>query len=216
MVKPAGRQEWFRRRMLGGIEMRRRTFDALMVVAGLILTAVLLVAGGLLTWGHNFVSSEVHSQLAAQKIVFPPASSDAIKSLPKADARAMTVYAGQEMTTGAQAQTYADHFIAVHLREIGGGLTYSQLSAKALADPKNTALADQVAAVFKGTTLRGMLLNAYGFWQMGQIVWIGAIAAFAGAALMLVLSLLGAWHLRRVPETAEVFSKVSHSAVQTA
>jgi hypothetical protein len=128
----------------------------------------------------------------------------------------MTVYAGQVMSSGAQAQTYADHFIAVHLREIGGGLTYSQLSAKALADPKNTALADQVATVFKGTTLRGMLLTAFGFWQMGQIAWIAAIVSFAGAALMLILSLLGAWHLRRIPETAEVFSKVSHPAVQTA
>jgi len=197
--------------------MRRRTFDALMVFAGLALTAVLLVAGGLLAWGHSFVSSEVRSQLAAQKIVFPPAASGAVKALPKADAAAMRVYAGQEMTTGAQAQAYADHFIAVHLGEIGGGLTYSQLSAKAMADPKNAALADQVATVFKGTTLRGMLLNAYGFWKMGQIAFIGAIAAFAGAALLLILSLFGVAHLRRVPETAEVLPRVTHAAqVQTA
>jgi hypothetical protein len=202
--------------MQGGIEMRRRTFDALMVFAGLALTAILLVAGGLLTWGHAFVNNEVHSQLAAQKIVFPPAGSPSIKALPRADAAAITAYAGQTMTTGAQAQAYADHFIAVHVREIGGGLTYSQLSAKAMAAPTNTKLADQVATVFKGETLRGMLLNAYGFWKMGQIVWIGAIAAFAGAALLLILSLLGVAHLRRVPETAEVFPKVTHTAtVQT-
>jgi hypothetical protein len=192
--------------------MRRRTFDALMVYAGLALTAILIVAGGLLAWGHAFVNTDVHSQLAAQKIVFPAANNQEIKALPKADAAAMKVYAGQTMTTGAQAQTYADHFIAVHLREIGGGLTYSQLSAKAMADPKNAALAGQVEAVFKGTTLRGMLLNAYGFWKIGQIVWIGAIVAFAGAALLLILSLLGVWHLRRVPETADVLPKVTHAA----
>jgi hypothetical protein len=192
--------------------MRRKTFDALMTVAGLALAAVLLVAGVLLAWGHSFVTDQVHSQLVAQKIVFPPANSDSIKSLPAADATAMKVYAGQTMTTGAQAQTYADHFIAVHLREIGGGLTYSQLSAKALADPNNTELAGQVATVFKGETLRGLLLNAYGFWKMGQIVWIGAIVSFAGAALLLILSLFGIWHLRRAPETAEVFPKVSHDA----
>ena len=197
--------------------MRRRTFDALVVAVGLALAAVLLVAGGLLAWGHAFVSDQVRTQLVEQKIVFPPANSDSIKSLPKADAAAMKVYAGQMMTTGAQAQTYADHFIAVHLREIGGGLTYSQLSAKAMADPKNEALAGQVATVFKGTTLRGMLLNAYGFWQMGQIMWIGAIVSFAGAALLLILSGAGAVHLRRVPEAAEVFPKVSHPAeVRTA
>ena len=79
--------------------MRRRTFDALMVFAGLALTAVLLVAGGLLAWGHSFVSSEVRSQLAAQKIMFPPAASGAVKALPKADAAAMRVYAGQLLRT---------------------------------------------------------------------------------------------------------------------
>ena len=190
--------------------MRRRTFDALMVFAGLALAAVLLVAGGLLTWGHAFTSNEVHSQLAAQKIVFPAANSPAIKALPKADAAAMRVYAGQEMTTGAQAQAYADHFIKVHLGEIGKGLTYSQLSAKAMAQPKNAALAGEVETVFKGTTLRGMLLNAYGFWQMGQLALFGAIASFAGAALLLILSLFGVWHLRRAPETAEVFPGIAH------
>ena len=189
--------------------MRRRTFDALMVFAGLALAAVLLVAGALLTWGHVFTANQVHSQLAAQKIVFPVASSPAIKALPKADAAAMKVYAGQMMTTGAQAQTYADHFIKVHLGEIGQGQTYSQLSAKAMAQPKNTALAGQVETIFKGTTLRGMLLNAYGFWQMGQLALYGAIAAFAAAALMLILSLFGVWHLSRAPESAEVFPRIS-------
>src|SRR5689334_11788389 len=136
--------------MEGGIEMRRRTFDALAVVAGLLLAAVLAVAGGLLTRGHSFVTSEVQTQLAAQKIVFPPAGSPAIKELPAADAAAMSQYAGQLMTTGAQAQTYADHFIAVHLVHIGGGKTYAQLATASLAQPKNTALAGQVQTVFRG------------------------------------------------------------------
>ncbi|HEX9066409.1 MAG TPA: hypothetical protein VF843_14975 [Streptosporangiaceae bacterium] len=190
--------------------MRRRTFDALMVFAGLALAAVLLVAGALMTWGHVFTSNEVHSQLAAQKIVFPAANSPEIKALPKADAAAMRVYAGQLMTTGAQAQVYADHFIKVHLGEIGKGQTYSQLSGKLMADPKNAALAGEVETIFKGTTLRGMLLNAYGFWQMGQIALIGAVVSFIGAGLLLVLSLFGVWHLRRAPETAEVLPKISH------
>lgn len=197
--------------------MRRRTFDALMVVAGLALTAILVVAGVLLLWGNSFANSQVRSQLAAQKIVFPTTSNAEFKALPKSDQAAMKVYAGQEMLTGAQAQTYADHFIAVHLGEIGGGLTYSQLSAKSMAQPNNAKLAGQVATVFKGTTLRSMLLTAYAFWKLGEIALISAIVSFIGAAIMLVLSLAGVWHLRRVPEDAEVFSKVSHQAtVQTA
>jgi len=189
--------------------MRRRTFDAVATVAGLVLAVVLAIGGGLLLWGHSVVSSDVHSQLAAQKIVFPAAGSPEIKALPAADATAMKAYSGQLMATGAQAQTYADHFIAVHLREIGGGKTYSQLSAEAMAQPKNTALATQVATIFKGTTLRGMLLNAYGWWQMGQIMLISAIVAFGAAALFLILSGLGLWHLRRTAPEAEVFPKVA-------
>jgi hypothetical protein len=189
--------------------MRRRTFDALATTAGLVIAAVLLVAGGLLLWGHNFVTDQVYTQLAAQKIYFPPAGSAPIKALPSTDAKAMTAYAGQLMTTGAQAQTYADHFIAVHLREIGGGKTYAQLATASLAQPKNAALAAQVQTVFRGETLRGLLLNAYGFWQMGQIMLIGAIVSFVGAAVLLILAGLGFAHLRRAAPESEVFPKLA-------
>jgi hypothetical protein len=187
--------------------MRRRTFDALATMAGLVLAVVLAIGGGLLLWGHSVISTDVHNQLAAQKIVFPPANSAPIKELPAADAAAMNKYGGQEMTTGAQAETYADHFIAVHLVGIGGGKTYSQLSAAALAAPKNTALAEQVQTMFRGTTLRGMLLNAYGWWQVGQIMLISAIVAFCGGGLFLLLSGFGFWHLRRTTPQTEIFSK---------
>ncbi len=197
--------------------MRRRTFDAIMTAAGLAIAAVLIVAGALLTWGHSFVTSDVHSQLAAQKIVFPAANSQEITALPKADATAMKQYAGQLMTTGAQAEVWADHFIAVHLKEIGGGQTYSQLSAKSMANPKNATLAGEVQTVFRGETLRGLLLNAYGFWKMGQIMLIGAFVAFGAAALMLILSVLGIVHLRRVAPEKEVLPKLAaHPVVQTA
>jgi hypothetical protein len=170
----------------------------------------------LLLWGHNFVSDQVHTQLAAQKIIFPPAGSEAIKSLPAADARAMTTYAGQLMTNGAQAQAYADHFIAVHLREIGGGKTYSQLATASLAQPKNAALAAQVQTIFRGETLRGLLLNAYGWWQMAQIMLIGAIVAFIAAAALLILSLFGIAHRRHVPAGEEVFGGRAAPAQETA
>jgi len=189
--------------------MRRRTFDALVSAAGLVLAAVLLIGGGLLLWGHSFVTNEVHSQLAAQKIVFPTTGSPELKALPASDAAAMSHYAGQLMTTGAQAETYADHFIAVHLVKIGGGKTYSQLSAASLAAPTNAALAAQVQSVFRGETLRSMLLNAYGFWKMGQIMLIAAIVAFTGAAVLLVLSIIGFVHMGRAAPESEVFPKLA-------
>jgi hypothetical protein len=189
--------------------MRRRTFDALASVAGLLLAVVLAIGGGLLLWGHSFVNGQVHNQLAAQKIVFPSTGNPEFKALPKADANAMRPYGGQLMTNGAQAATYADHFIAVHLREMGGGKTYSQLSLASMQQPKNTKLAGLVETVFKGTTLRGMLLNAYGFWEMAQIMFIASIVAFASAGLFLILSVLGFAHLRRAGPEAEVLPKVA-------
>ena len=196
--------------------MRRKTFDALVSVGGLVLAAVLLVAGVLLLWGHSYANDQVTGQLSAQKIVFPAKASPEFKALPAADQAAMGAYAGQVMTTGAQAKAYADHFIAVHLAEMGQGKTYSQLSAASLAQPKNTALAGLVQTVFRGTTLRSMLLEAYGFWQIGQIALFGAIASFIGAGLLLILSILGLVHERRVPAETEVLAKTVRTTTVTA
>ena len=184
--------------------MRRRTFDALASVAGLVLAAVLLAAGGLALWGHTFVDSQVSAQLSAQKIVFPTKGNPEFKALPPADAAAMGQYAGQLMTTGAQAKVYADNFIAFHLSKMGG--TYAALSAKSLAQPNNAKLAALVDTVFKGTTLRGMLLNAYAFWQMGVIALWAAVVSFIGAGLLIILSVLGFVHARWAGKDAEILT----------
>ncbi len=171
--------------------MRRRAFDRLVSITGLFLAVILIVAGALLTWAHNFVDNEVSTQLSSQQIFFPAQGSPATAG---AEFAPMRKYAGQQLRTGAQAETYADHFIAIHLKEIGGGKTYAQLSAAAQADPTNVQLAATVDTVFKGETLRGLLLNAYAFGTMGRIAGIAALAAFIGAAVMLLLGLLGLWH----------------------
>ena len=181
--------------------MRRRAFDGLASVAGLVLAAVLVVAGGLALWGHNFVDSQVGSQLAAQKIVFPTKSNPEFKALPAADAAAMGQYAGQPMTTGEEAKVYADNFIAFHLSKMGG--TYSQLSAASVAQPNNAKLAALVNTVFKGTTLRAMLLNAYGWWKVSQITYIAAICAFVLAGLSAVGAGAGFARSRRVGPAAK-------------
>ena len=184
--------------------MRRKSFDIILTSVGAVLTAVLVIGGVLLMWGYSFANTNVHNQLAAQQIYFPAAGSQALAS-PQIGPY-LNKYAGQQLTTGAQAEAYADHFIAVHLSEVAGGKTYAQVSALAQADPTNTALQGQVNTLFKGETLRGMLLNAYAFWQLGQIALYSAIVVFAGAFLMLILTVLGFLHLRRVPVGQEVFT----------
>ena len=120
-------------------------------------------------------------------------------------------HAGHKLTTGAQAETCANHFIGVHLQQIGGGKTYSELSAAAIALPKGsaayTATEAKVQTVFMGTTLRSMLLNACGWWQVGQIALIALIAPIASFGLAFVTLLLsgaGLWHPRRVTAHEEI------------
>ncbi len=191
--------------------MKRRTFDMLLTAGGAVVVVVLLVAGALGMWGYSFANSNVHSQLSEQQITFPPAAAFAH---PKAGTEitpsmipSVSQYAGEQLTTGQQAEAYANDFIAVHLQEIGGGLTYAQLSAKAMALPKGSAAYDAaestVQTVFQGTTLRGLLLEAYAFWTFGQIALFASIACFALAGIMLVLMLFGLLHFRRVPADAE-------------
>ncbi len=182
--------------------MRRKSFDTVMSWAGVALAAVLLVAGGLLTWAHVFVNNQVHSQLSAQKIFFPKAGDEGLKD-PKIGPY-LSQYAGQQLTDGAQARAYADHYIAVHIEEMTGGKTYAQLSAEARANPDDAKAEAMVETTFKGETLRGLLLNAYAFWKMGQIALIAAIAAFVGAGLFAVLAALGFIHRGRVNPDEEI------------
>jgi hypothetical protein len=187
--------------------MRRKTFDALLTAGGVVVAIVLLVAGGLLSWGHNFTKDQVRSQLSQQKIFVPPAGSEAL-----ADPQIgpyLNRYAGQQVVTGTQAKAYADHFIKVHLSEMTGGQTYAQLSSKSLANPSDTKLAGQVQTVFRGETLRGLLLNAYAFDTMGTIAGIAAWASFIGAGVMLLLAALGLLHMRRTPADAEILPKLT-------
>lgn len=188
--------------------MKRKTFDMLLSAGGMVVVVVLVVAGSLLTWGSSFISSQVTSQLSAQKIFFPPASAFA-------NAKAGTEitpemkpyllqYAGMQLTTGAQAEAYADHFISIHLQEIGAGKTYAQVSTESRQQPNNAALAAQVQTLFQGTTLRGLLLSSYAFWQMGQIAGDAALAAFILAGVMLILVLFGLRHYYRSPESREI------------
>jgi hypothetical protein len=182
--------------------MRRKTFDILVTSGGLVVAIVLVVAGSLLLWGHNFANSNVRSQLAQQQISFPAQGSTELAS-PKIGPY-LNQYAGQQLLTGPQAKAYADHFIAVHLSEMPYNGVYAKVSAASMADPKNATLQSEVQTVFRGTTLRGLLLEAYAFWQMGQIALIGSIVSFVLAGVMLVLSGFGFWHLRRVDPAEEL------------
>ena len=173
--------------------MRRNSHLA--VIVGFVLSAFLFVAGGLLLWGSTYTHNMVHNQLAAQQIYFPPkaafAHPQAGTEITPSMIPSVSQYAGQQLVTGQQAESYADNFIAVHIANMTGGKTYSQLSAQAMAHPTDTKLAGLVNTVFKGEALRSILLNAYGWWKVSQITFIASIVAFGLGGLTLIASLFG-------------------------
>jgi hypothetical protein len=194
----------------GTIRLRRRTIDKLLIGMGLIAAIVFAVAGGLLMWGSNFARDYVHDELSSQKVFFPSAAE--LKDEGRTD---LVSHAGQQVTTGGEAQAYAS-FINGHLQQIGGGKTYSQIddrgAAQAVIDAKDQgasaaevaklqATADELRTqrdtLFKGETLRGLLLTSYAWATIGTIAFIAAWVAFVGAAVMAALVVAGFVHLRR-------------------
>jgi hypothetical protein len=197
------------------VNIMRATFDKVTSWAGLLLVAVLLVAGGLLTWASSFVGNQVHDQLSQQNITMPT-SQTGLAALPAADRAALNKYAGQPLTTGPQAKAYANYFIAVHLSEVAKGQTYSQVSGQYLAQCSDPAKASSTACqtlsgqrqtLFMGNTLRGLLLYGYAFATIGMIAGYAAIVAYVGAVALLLLVGFGFWHARRASHTVAVASQ---------
>jgi hypothetical protein len=198
--------------------MKRRTLDLLASAAGLLVAVILLIGGIVLSTNANFAADYVKDQLSEQKISFKPA--DQLTDAEKQQA-CLVEYAGQPLQTGKQAECYANHFIGLHLQNMAGGKTYAELgdvqtqlraeiaTAQAANDTAKVAdlqqqLADATTAretVFKGESLRGMLLTAYGFSEFGTKAAQGATVAYVGAGLMFLLALLGFWHAARTPAT---------------
>jgi hypothetical protein len=177
----------------------------------------------------SFTTTQIRDELTAQQISFP--GTDQIKAGgaldPATFSQEIRDQAGNQVTDGNQARIYANDFLGEHLKGVAGGLTYSTIGTKisaanaALAaasktDPNYATLQANVATLnaqrdtlFKGESLRSMLLNAYGWWT------IGVYTTYAGIALMIVaLGVLGALVFElfiagRKPETLKVAHKIA-------
>lgn len=167
-----------RRTVLGFVATRR--------VVEVILTVILGVGAGLLFYGSHFGLDMVHTQLAAQNITFPAAGSDKMKAAEFPD---LQRYGGQKVDTGPKAKAYANGFIGRHLVTAAGGKTYSQASAASQANPTDAKLTAQVNTLFKGETLRGLLLYAWGWSVVSTIALYAAIGALVGFVIMLLVTL---------------------------
>jgi hypothetical protein len=188
--------------------MKRKNFDKIVTAVGFGLTVFLFVAAGLLNWGASFASDSVRSQLENQNISFPAAD-----AMPTPTKDALAKWAEMPVTNGEMARDYSDLYIWEHMKAssiaaVGKPATYSEVSGMYMGlvrggstDSAEIAkLADLRQTLFMGNTLRGMLLEAYAFGTMGVIASYGAIAALVGAIVMLLLSLAGLIHIRRISD----------------
>ncbi len=198
----------------GSIKLRRRTIDLVLIGMGVIAAIVFAVAGGLLMWGSNFAEDYVHDELSSQNVVFPDAAS--LRDDGRAD---LVQFADQKVTTGDEAEAYAS-LIGTHMEGIADGQTYSEIddrgAAQAVVDAQeNGASPEEIAelqatanqlkgqrdSLFRGETLRGLLLTSFAWATIGEIAGIAAWVAFAGAAVMTALVIAGIFHLVRMHTT---------------
>jgi hypothetical protein len=197
-------------------DMKRRTLDFLFSAGGMVLALLLFVMGIVLTTNANFAKDYVHDQLGAQKITF---KTTATLTEEERKAPCLVKYAGQPLTTGKQAECYANEFIALHVRTATNDRTYAELGVPqselrtkltAATAAKDTALAadlqkqlDEISGVretaFKGETLRGLLLTSFGFSEFGRKGGQAATVAYGAAALLLLLSIAGFVHAYTTP-----------------
>lgn len=200
--------------------MKRRTLDLFFSVGGVALAALLLILSLVLKNNADFAKSYVKDQMVAQRINFTPVAGldDTEK---KADC--LVKNAGKPLASGRQAECYSNKYIAYHLSEVNGGKTYSETSGAARAargaatdaaakkDPKAeelnataTALEGKVQTLFRGETLRGLLLTSYGFSVFGERANQAFIVSLLAALVLLLASIAGFIHYRRTAPEATV------------
>jgi len=175
--------------------MDRTGWDRLVSWAGLLIAIAMIVIGGLAIYGGNFGQNNVRDRLQPEQVFFPPY--DAMTAEEKTE---VGDFAGQQVTDGVQAEAFS-RYISGHLQAVNGGKTYSQTSAAAREEgiPADQAAELQAKAdiLFKGETLRSILLNAYGWWTVATIaVWAGYAMVAIGIVLV-VFAILGFRHSKR-------------------
>jgi hypothetical protein len=210
--------------------MKRRTLDILFSIGGLVLAALLVIAGIVLNSNASFANDYVEDQLTAQQITFKPA--DALTEEERAQP-CLVDYAGQQLTTGKQAECYANNFIGLHLQSVADGQTYAELGAPQAALREQVAQAEEANdpalpelqaqldqinqqrdTLFRGETLRGLLLTSFGFSEFGAKAAQAATVAYIAAFVMFVLALAGFAHAAKTPETT-AFAPVDKSERET-
>lgn len=190
----------------------RSLLDRIVSVTGAIMAFALVALGAAAIYGGSFALDNVRDRLEPQGIAFSAAS-----EMTAEEKALVGDFAGQKVDTGTEAEAYS-RLIGLHVSEIAGGETYASLGGplfaleaqieEAQAAGKDTTameaelagLRGQRDTVFKGETLRAVLLNAYGWWVVGQITLYVGYGAVAVGILLALFAAFGFRHAKKVRE----------------
>src|SRR5919106_1626576 len=171
-------------------------WDQIVSGAGAVVAIVLLLLGAAALYGGSFGQDNVRDRLEPQKVTFPP-----LEAMTPEEKAAVGDFAGQTVDDGASAEAFST-YIGLHLEEINEGATYSETSsaarAEGLSEDEAGELQGKADTLFKGEALRGMLLNAYGWWTVATLAIYAGYGLIAAGVLLAVLAFLGFRHARKV------------------
>jgi hypothetical protein len=186
----------------------RRLLDRLISWTGAIMAFAMVALGAAAIYGGSFALDNVRDRLEPQNIAFPPAEamSDYDKEI------GLTAFAGAKVDTGTEAEAFS-RYIGGHLAAVNDGKTYSETSSESRAyaaevgDNPTAAetatigeLSGKVETLFRGETLRAILLNAYGWWVVGSItMWVG-FGAVAIGILLALFAFFGFHHAKKLEQ----------------
>jgi hypothetical protein len=172
--------------------MERKTWDQIVSGAGTVLAVSFLLLGAAAIFGGQFGQDNVRDRLEPQNITFPPA-----EAMSPEEKAIVGDFAGEKVDTGTEAEAFS-RYIGLHLTEVNEGKTYSETSSEARAleddDPAKAELDAKVQTLFRGETLRAILLNAYGWWVVSTIALYAGIGLVIGGIILAVLAWLGFRH----------------------
>ncbi len=166
---------------------RPLTFHNVIGVVLITLGVLFLLGSPVAYIGGQKAHSDVSKELRDQRIFFNQDMS--------AEPEALRPFAGQQVDTGPEIKAFAI-MIKGHIARATGGLTFSEVSRAARQDENNQALQQARRIALEGSTIYGMLQNAYGWWLLGTIAMWAALGLLLSSVLLLGV---GTVLLRRVP-----------------
>jgi hypothetical protein len=170
--------------------MDRSVIDRLLSWSGAVMALALIALGAAAIFGGSFARANVRDRLAPENISFPP-----ISAMTPQEKTELGSFAGQKVDTGPEAEAFS-RYIGGHLKEVNNGATSAAARVEGIPAKQAADLGAKADLLFKGETLRSILLNAYGWWTVGQITFLAGIGMIVAGLVLIVLTALGFRHAR--------------------